>query len=131
MNTKNLLLGILVVLVFATGFIIGRFSSFGSSVVSQIPQASETKTTSGTKAEDVNEETKDTGSENVSIQASNLTEGQKKLLSALGIDPSSITVTPAMIACAETSLGATRVEEITGGATPSFSEGLKLAACYK
>ena len=123
-------MGILIVLVFAAGFMIGRFSSVGNNVASQIPQAFETKTTDETKAQGMDKEAQVADSEEVSIQASNLTDGQKKLLSALGIDADSITVTPEMIACAETSLGVTRVEEITAGGTPSFSEGLKLAACY-
>ena len=100
-------------------------------MVSQESSDFETKSVSETNSQNTNEEVEVDGSENVSIQASNLTEGQIKLLSVLGIDPNSITVTPAMMACAETSLGASRVEEITNGATPSFSEGLKLVACYK
>lgn len=65
------------------------------------------------------------------ISTASLSDGQKKLLSALGIDASSVVVTPAMIACAEAKLGASRIAEITAGATPSFSEGLSLLACYK
>lgn len=127
MNTKNILLGILIVLVFAIGFMIGRFSSVGNTVVSgtQSPSAEQKNATTEQGS------ATDTNNENVSIQASNLTEGQKKMLSALGIDADSITVTPEMIACAEASLGNSRVNEITNGATPSFSEGVKLAACYK
>lgn len=65
------------------------------------------------------------------ISTANLSAGQQKLLSTLGIDASKITITPAMIACAEAKVGAARIAEITGGATPSFSEGLSLLACYK
>ena len=65
------------------------------------------------------------------ISTTNLSAGQQQLLSKLGIDASKITVTPAMIACAEAKLGATRMNEIAGGATPSFAEGVSLLACYK
>jgi hypothetical protein len=50
---------------------------------------------------------------------------------AFGIDPNTVNITPAMIACAEAKLGATRIEELKGGATPSMSEGISLMACYK
>lgn len=59
-----------------------------------------------------------------------MTEGQIKLMKALGLDPATVTITPAMIVCAETSLGPARVEEIKNGATPSLIEGGKLVACY-
>jgi len=127
MNTKNVLLGILIVIVFGTGFMIGRFSSVGNNItnVTQTPDtASVSQTNEQGAVDDINDD-------NVSIDASDLTDGQKNLLSALGIDANSITITSAMMVCAETSLGSARVTEITNGATPSFTEGLKLAACYK
>jgi hypothetical protein len=58
-----------------------------------------------------------------------LTADQKKILSALGIDVEKIT--PAMVACAETSLGATRIGEIQGGSSLSLLEKAKLLGCYK
>ena len=66
-----------------------------------------------------------------SIDSSNMTEGQRKLISALGLNPDNITITPEMVACAEAKLGTARVEEIKNGATPSFSEGASLVVCYK
>lgn len=126
MNTKNALMGILIVVVFAVGFMVGRFSSGSSVYVSGSPQptASAPEDTEGTKGGDV-------AQEGTTIEAANLSEGQKKLLSALGIDADSITVTPEMVVCAEAGLGPARIDEITSGATPSFTEGLKLAGCYK
>lgn len=59
-----------------------------------------------------------------------MTDGQRKLISALGLDPNNVTVTAEMITCAEAELGAARVEEIKNGATPSFTEGASLVACY-
>ncbi len=124
MSTKHVLLGLLIVVVFGVGFMIGRFSSVGNTYISGPSSAPAT-----TNADD---STGDTASEEGTvIQASSISDGQKKLLGALGIDANSINVTPEMIACAETNLGSARVNEITNGATPSFSEGLKLAGCYK
>lgn len=65
------------------------------------------------------------------ISTTKLSTGQKQLLSALGIDATSITITPAMIACAEAKVGAARIVEISNGATPTFSEGMALLACYR
>ncbi len=124
MNTKNLLLGILIVFVFAVGFMIGRFSSVGDTYMSG-PASAPTTTNAEDNTSDV------TATEGTTIQASSLSDGQKKLLGTLGIDADSINVTPEMAACAEASLGASRMNEIVSGATPSFTEGVKLVACYK
>ena len=130
MNTKNVLLGILIVVVFAVGFMIGRFSSVGNTYISG--STSVPTTASDTTSSDESGNTSDVAvTEDKIISASNLTAGQKKLLGALGIDTDSITVTPEMVACAESSLGPARIDEITNGANPSFTEGLKLATCYK
>jgi len=67
----------------------------------------------------------------ISIPESRLTDGQKKLLSVLGIDPAKFTVTPQMIECAETTLGAPRISEIMNGATPSPLEVIRLTPCLK
>jgi len=67
----------------------------------------------------------------VTVTTSALTDGQRKLLGALGIDADSITVTPEMMACAEAKVGAARIEEIKAGDTPTFLEGLSLLGCYR
>ncbi len=128
MNTKNVLLGILIVFVFAVGFMIGRFSSVGNTYISDPTPVTAPATTNVGDKDSVDNVTVE---ENTTIRASSLSDGQKKLLGALGIDADAITVTPEMIACAEASVGPARVDEITNGATPSFTEGLKLAGCYK
>ncbi len=69
--------------------------------------------------------------EGTAVGGENLTPGQRQMLTAMGINPDEFTVTPEMVACAEAKLGAGRVEEIKNGATPSFSEGVSLVACYK
>lgn len=120
MNTKNLLLGIFMVLVFATGFMIGRFSSVGGSYADN---SSSTGTTNTAETS--------SGDDSTPVEASRLTEGQMKMLSAFGIDPNTVNITPEMIVCAENKLGPARIEEIKNGDTPSFTEGVSLAACYK
>jgi len=119
-TTHIILLIFLGIALFALGFWMGRttatFYSGSSSTGSQL----ETGTT-----------TDDTGSTSgTTIDASMLTDGQRKLLTSLGIDADSITVTQEMMVCAETAVGSARIQEITDGATPSFTEGVKLAGCY-
>ena len=136
METKNILLAILMVAVFATGFMIGRFSSVGATFTGNSNNPV-TETASKNSVDDgaANAADADSGAAsiegNTTISTSNLTDSQKKMLSTLGIDAESITVTPEMAACAESSLGASRMNEIVNGATPSFTEGVKLVACYK
>jgi hypothetical protein len=119
---KNVLSVVLVIVLFGAGFLVGRFTPVANTVISGTQNPSENNEQGATS---------NTAEGSVSVEASDLTDGQKKLLSALGIDSDTITVTPEMIACAETSLGDARVAEITNGATPSFTEGMKLAVCYK
>jgi len=122
MNSNYILLAILMVLILAAGFMLGRFSSFGSTYVDN----SEV-TNTGTSPSDTNNNNNDA----TPVPASNLTEDQRQMLSSFGIDPNTVNITPEMIACGEAKLGATRIEEIKNGASPSFSEGISLAACYR
>lgn len=126
MNSRHVLLGILVVLVFATGYGIARFGT-GSTSMYMNGTPTTTAQTGGTQGTLSGAN----ASGSVVVKPSNLTDGQKKMLSVMGIDPNNIVLTPTMIACASTSLGNTRIKELEGGAAPSFTEGLKLAACYK
>lgn len=65
------------------------------------------------------------------VSASQLSAGQRNLLSKLGVNADAITITGAMIACAEAKVGAARLAEIQAGATPTFTEGASLLACYR
>jgi len=69
--------------------------------------------------------------EEIKIDASAMTDGQKRLLGILGIDAENFVLTPEMVACSEAKLGKVRVAEIQNGATPSVLEGISLLACYK
>lgn len=117
MHTKTILVGILMVLVFAVAFFIGRVTA--------------NQNIGGFSAS----ENKNSGNENNSSESnganSNITESQRKMLSAMGIDPNNVNITAEMIACAEAKLGVSRVNEIKNGATPTFSEGASLMVCYK
>lgn len=132
MNTNVLLIGILVVVVVIAGFVIGRpdmwegmhMGAWKSDILK-----TDKSTAPSINADTVPSATSSTHS--AKINASNLTDGQKKMLSMMGIDPNTLVITSTMIACANTSLGSGRVKEIEGGATPSFAEGIKLVACYK
>lgn len=65
----------------------------------------------------------------VTVSPTKLTDAQKTLLSAVGIDPNKFVVTPKMIQCAEVALGAPRLSEIIAGSKPSALEILKVTPC--
>lgn len=120
MSNQALLTGILVVVVFLAGFIIGRMTA--SEDIDMPSMNNPLNNDESVESE--------SGGEGATVSASQLTPGQRELLEALGIDANEINITPAMIACAEAELGEARVAEIRAGATPSFGEGMKLAGCY-
>jgi len=65
------------------------------------------------------------------IDTSSLPPTQQRIISTLGIDESTIGITPTMIECAQAAVGADRLAAITGGDTPSIVEGFRLANCYR
>jgi len=123
MNNQTLLTIILMVVVFGAGFLLGRMTSSQGIILT----GSDSTNVSG--QQDSAADTVTRG--DTTIDSSNMTDGQRKLISSLGLDPNNITVTAEMIACAEAKLGVTRIEEIKNGSTPSFTEGVSLAVCYK
>ncbi len=130
MNRNAVITVILMVVVFAVGFIAGRTTD-------ATPQAFVEATTDigeslvpGNGAPDQNSSSQAAGA-GTTIDASSLTPSQRQLLESLGIDADNVTITPEMVACAEAKLGAARIEEIKNGATPSFTEGASLVACYR
>ena len=121
---------LLVVVVFVAGFFMGKMTApqSGSYTETGGNDVGVVETQNDTQGAPVSETVAEGGA---TINSSNMTEGQRKLISALGLDPNNITVTAEMVACAEAKLGAARVEEIKNGATPSFSEGASLVVCYR
>jgi len=69
--------------------------------------------------------------ETIEIDVNSLPAGQQRVLDTLGVDASSVTITPETVACAEDAIGADRVAAITAGDTPGILEGIKLANCYR
>jgi hypothetical protein len=67
----------------------------------------------------------------ISISVKNLPETQRAMLSKLGFNESSITITPENFMCAQNALGVARMNELSSGGTPSITEGLTLLSCLK
>jgi len=125
MNNNAVITVLLCIVVFIVGFGVGRMTV--SSPVTSTPVTNTAPNTPNTA--DVADEAAVESA--TTINTSSLTDGQRQMLEALGIDADSITITPEMVACAEAKLGAARVEEIKNGASPSFTEGASLVACYR
>ncbi len=65
------------------------------------------------------------------IETDTLSDTQQSMLETMGYTKDTVTITPAMIACAEDAVGGARLKEITGGAAPSPLESVKLLPCFK
>ena len=72
-----------------------------------------------------------TPAKTIEIDITSLPDGQQRVLNTLGVDESSVTITPGVVACAEVAIGADRVTAIIAGDTPGVLEGIKLANCYR
>lgn len=134
MNKNGIIMGLLFLLTFIVGFYFGRVTDtnvnpFTSSVEEKTAeQKGDMNEQTGAQT---NEQSTEQQESATPISPNALTDGQRKMLEAMGIDPNTVTVTPQMVACAEAKLGPARIEEIKNGATPSFTEGVSLVACYK
>lgn len=123
MNRNALITVVLCLVVFVFGFALGNMTAGTPADFVESSQVG-----------NILDGTSDTGANTqggTTIDESNLTQEQRNMLESFGIDPSSITITPEMIACAEAELGAARLEEIRNGAMPSVTEGAALLACYR
>jgi len=130
MNSQTILTIILMFVVFGVGFLAGRMTT-PSPISIPTSQTDVSETPSNESGPETSTSQEGTTEDEADSSNVTLTAGQSKMLESLGINPDEVTVTPQMVACAETKLGATRIEEIKNGATPSFSEGVSLVACYK
>lgn len=130
MNSNAVVTIVVCLAVFLVGFALGRVTATMSVVPIPETASDAVMEMTSTQSEDTSDATVDV-QDGATVSKSNLTDGQRKLIEAFGIDADSITITPEMIACAEAKLGAARIEEIKNGATPSFSEGITLAGCYR
>ena len=75
--------------------------------------------------------TTNTPPESTALPVPELSDGQRQAAEAVGIDVDEITLTPAMIACAEEKMSRERMLQIAEGGTPSFFEALALVPCVK
>lgn len=66
----------------------------------------------------------------ITVTTDSLTDTQKKMLETFGYTQDTFTITPAMIQCAEKSVGKTRLDEIVAGGAPTPFESMKLVPCF-
>ena len=122
---------------FGTGYYWNSLNIFEKSATEntdiQQPNDSSDETTGNEQTTVVEGEVSSTPetAEPVVVDTNVLSPEQRKLLETFGIEADSIEVTADMIACAKEKVGEARFEEILSGDTPSFFEGLSLAACYQ
>lgn len=101
----------------------GAMSGRESTEVRQTKEKTSVQTESTTPQEK--------SAEPIILQTSTLSETQQKMLTTLGYTQDNVTITPAMIACAEDSVGKERLNEIIKGSAPSPLESVKLLPCFK
>lgn len=130
MRMKTPIVLILLVGSFVAGVYVGRLPLadlvLGSRLVPSVQQ--ELTQESSQEKKVVSVEAQETSYQ---IPANQLSAAQRELLAKLGINIDALIITPTMIACAEAKVGAARLAEIQAGATPTFSEGASLVACYR
>ena len=132
MNKNAVITVLLMVVTFAFGFIAGRATdATPQAFVEATTEVGESIVPGNNDTQGQNANAQTTQGGGTTVNTSSLPESQRQMLEALGIDADNITITAEMVACAEAKLGAARVEEIKNGATPSFTEGATLIACYR
>lgn len=128
MNSNYVVIPLALIVALGIGFLGGRMSVDTLGSVQTVEQGTVTSTKNPVGVSTTSQ-TSSTPTVTPTAAPLQISDAQKKMLQALGIDINK--VTPTMIACAEASIGTARAKEIQGGATPSFSEGVKIVACYK
>ncbi len=126
MKTNNLLFGLFCAIIFLGGIVIGNFFPYNSPTA---PDPAVIPVVQNTQSNTLVSSSTTVSKNSTTSITSNLSADQKRMLDMLGIDVQDIT--PEMITCAETSIGANRVTEIKNGAEISTSEKFKLINCYK
>lgn len=131
--THILLTAILVVLALGVGFYIGSDSNDDLILTDGegLPTTSTTDNTSDAGSQIREGGQPPSAGSTTTIATDRLTDGQKRVLGLLGVDADTLTITPAMEACAREAIGETRLQEIIAGDTPSLGEGADLLQCYQ
>ena len=85
----------------------------------------------GDVADTVIDKVEDAGSDakDIVIGEESLTDEQKDQFEKFGLNPDAFVITEEMMLCAEKKLGAGRVDEIIGGASPTPLESFSLVGC--
>lgn len=128
---KQFILRSLVVLVAAIIFVVVVFVLLqfylGASPKDVVNVVTQTGSTESTEAGTVSNTPPPEGS--IPLNTLPLSDTQKNTLETFGVDTDTFVITPDMIDCGREALGDARIEEIIGGAAPSFTEGLQLVKC--
>lgn len=118
----------LAVLIFVCGLIAGYlFAPVSDSVRSDTINTSDVL---GSMTDDEANDNGDGSGVAFTINIEELSESQQVLVRSMGVDGNEIVVTNVMYSCAVAKVGENRLIEIKNGATPAFSEGASLMACY-
>lgn len=138
MQRHSLKSGIVLVLIFALGCAAGYYAGSNTAVYNTptddqtTESAAGEQTTTDTSSNTNNTSgTADSAGTGFKVDPGTLSEGQKTFLQTAGVDPNNLVITPEMITCAEAKIGAERMTAIKNGDSPSITEGIALAACYK
>jgi len=67
----------------------------------------------------------------ITVKTDSLSDTQQKILKSFGYTQDTLTITPAMVSCAENAVGKQRLAEILNGGSPSPIESVKLLPCFK
>lgn len=100
-------------------------------VVEEIPDESEASSTVEVAAPSVAPipVVSEVVTEPITVSPDTLSDEQVDALETFGLDPENLTITPEMVQCFEEKLGAERIAEIVGGASPGPLEALSLLPC--
>lgn len=107
---------------------IPRESTYESPAQQEVPSTTPTLISTSTPSTSIDS---DVPTEPIVVDIESMSPSQKKILESLGYTSGSLTITPAMIACAEDAIGKDRLDEIINGSTPTPLESLKLLPCFK
>ena len=97
-------------------------SSTTKAYVENADSGAKTSTTASKVTEDT---------EPIIINTTTLSETQQSILKTFGHNSQTLIITPAMVVCAQDSVGKERLDEIMKGSAPSPLESVKLLACFK
>lgn len=129
-----------VLLIVAIGFgvyVWYTFQKIQGAMPSSPEVSAESRTTGAGATPSTSDVTRPTTTETINqaksvpVAVSDLNTAQQQILNDLGYTQGTLTITPAMIACAEDAVGNERLGAILKGGAPTPLESLKLLPCFK